>query len=80
MKKNRDRVTNVTPFDVQVKVNQAGFELWFYTAIGNDCTRKHIVKIKLEQWWLKHIAECLWTVIKKRRSEVEEMELGMQEQ
>lgn len=63
--KNKDVVINIDPFHAEVKTYRDGrFELWFYSRVGNDHTRKKIVKIKLEGWWVRHIAWMLWKVQK----------------
>jgi hypothetical protein len=80
MSKSKNRVTNIKPFTMELKINQySGFELWFYTNIADDYTRQHIVKIKFEEWWLGHISGALWRVVKKRRNELCEMQDSMRE-
>lgn len=78
-KQNKDRVVNIKPFHCELKINSFdGFELWFYSNIGDDYTRRTITKIHLEQWWLRFLAEMLWKVIGKRQSELDEQKQAME--
>ena len=77
--KKKDLIINISPFHCEVKVNSEGFALWFYDNIGNDFSRRKIVKIHLKNWWLKVIANMMWKVIKQRREDVAELERGMVE-
>lgn len=75
--KNKDIVINVHPFNCEVKTTSNGFILKFVCPIKGTFTRRKIVNLHFENWWLKYIAKQLWRVIKKRRADVEELERGM---
>ena len=71
--KNKDIVINIEPFHSELKTNSDGsFELWFYSKVGGDYTRKKIVKLKFKGWWLGYIASMLWKVQKKSQEVADE--------
>lgn len=63
--KRNDRVTNITPYDCDIVLDEGKFTLVFKTKIGGDFTRTHTVKIHLERWWLSIIAKLLWKVVNR---------------
>lgn len=72
-KKKKDVVINIEPFHAEVKTYRDGrFELWFYSRVRNDHTRKKIVKIKFKGWWLNFVASMLWKVQKKSQEVADE--------
>jgi len=77
--KKKDTVINIKPFEAKVFIHSKGFTLNFVAKIGDDYSRKKIVKIHFDDWWLKVIAKLLWSVIKQRRSDLLKLEIGMSE-
>lgn len=77
--KNKNRVTNVNPYHVDIKIHSEGFSIWFYDTFNDDYSRRKIFKIHFKDWWLKVIANLLWKVVKQRRNDITELEHGMTE-
>ena len=74
MSEKKDVVINIKPFHIELKnVRDNSFELWFYDNIGTDCSRRKIVKIHFESWWIKYIARLLWKVQKAKQKEADNM-------
>ena len=70
----KDIIINITPYDCEIKVtDDERFELWFITTVGDDYTRKKIVKVKLKNYWLNYLAELLWKVVAFRRKAIDGM-------
>lgn len=68
--RKRNRVTNITPADCEIKVRAEGFELWFYSPINGKYSPCAITKIHFQSWWLSYLARLLWKVIHKRKEDI----------
>lgn len=66
---NKTRVVNVEPFHAEVKINDSGFSIWFFTSTKNDSNNRIIYKVHFRAFWLRLLAGLLWKVQKHRASE-----------
>ena len=73
MKKKRDVVININPFHAELQnVNGNSFEIWFFDKVGDDYSRKKIVKIHFQSYWLRFLAEKLWKVQRETQRQANE--------
>lgn len=71
MTKKKDIVINIKPFHAQSRVYEKGFTLTFHADIGDDYSRKKIINIKLDRWWVIYLARELKKVLAWEEKELQ---------
>ena len=75
----RDTVINIRPFDIQFNRSQHGFIIVFLAPIKDDYTHRKVVKVHLERWWIKIIANGVWKIINNEQLAIDELKDKMKE-
>lgn len=60
---NKNRVINLNPSHCNVIITSRGFTLLFFGR-SQDNKTQIIIKLHLNFWWVTHLANKLWEVIK----------------
>lgn len=71
--KKKDTVINLEPFHTVIRRYEGGFEWQFWDNIGDDYSRKKIVKLKFERWWLSYLARDIAKVLAEEESELKRL-------